>query len=54
MIYDLQKAGMWKRISAFLFDNILLLVAIVGIAALLSTMLGYDKHSDALNAAYEK
>lgn len=54
MIYDLQKAGMWKRISAFLFDNILLLVAIVGIAALLSTMLGYDKHSDTLNAAYEK
>lgn len=54
MIYDLQKAGMWKRISAFLFDNILLLVAIVGIAALLSTMLGYDKYSDTLNAAYEK
>lgn len=54
MIYDLQKAGMWKRISAFLFDNILLLVAIVGIMALLSTMLGYDKYSDTLNAAYEK
>ena len=54
MIYDLQKAGMWKRISAFLFDNILLLVAIVGIMALLSTMLGYDKHSNTLNAAYEK
>lgn len=54
MIYDLQKASMWKRISAFLFDNILLLVAIVGIAALLSTMLGYDKHSNTLNAAYEK
>lgn len=54
MIYDLQKAGMWKRISAFLFDNILLLVAIVGIAALLSTMLGYGKYSDTLNAAYEK
>lgn len=54
MIYDLQKAGMWKRISAFLFDNILLLVAIVGIAALLSTMLGYDKHSNTLDAAYEK
>lgn len=54
MIYDLQKASMWKRISAFLFDNILLLVAIVGIAALLSTMLGYDKHSNTLDAAYEK
>lgn len=54
MIYDLQKAGMWKRISAFLFDNILLLVAILGIALLLSTMLGYDKHSNTLNAAYEK
>jgi uncharacterized RDD family membrane protein YckC len=53
-MYDFQKADMWKRISAFLFDNILLLVAIVGIAALLSTMLGYDKHSNSLNAAYEK
>ena len=54
MMYDLQKASMWKRISAFLFDNILLLVAIVGIAALLSSMLGYDQYSKTLDEAYAK
>lgn len=54
MIYDLQKAGMWKRISAFLFDSILLLVAIVGIAALLSSVLGYDNYSNTLDEAYAK
>ncbi len=44
---DLQKAGMWKRISAALFDVILLVIAAVGIALLLSVVLGYDRQSDA-------
>ena len=42
MIYDLQKASMWKRISAFLCDIILFCIAAVGIAFLLSTVLGID------------
>jgi uncharacterized RDD family membrane protein YckC len=54
MIYDLQKASMWKRISAFLFDAILLVIAAAGAAFLLSAVLGYDKHNTALEEAYAK
>lgn len=49
---DLQKASMWKRISAFLFDAILLGIAAVLFAWCLSTALGYDRYSTALDAAY--
>ena len=42
MIYDLQKASMWKRISAFLCDIILFCIVAVGIAFLLSSALGVD------------
>ena len=54
MIFDLQKASMWKRISAFLFDFILLVIVIAGFAFLFSSVLGYDKHNQALDAAYAK
>ena len=52
MMDDLQKASMWKRISAFLFDAIVLGIAAVLFAWCLSTALGYDGYNDALNAAY--
>ena len=42
MIFDLQKASMWKRISAFLCDFILFAIVAVGFALLLSTVLGVD------------
>ena len=42
MIYDLQKASMWKRISAFLCDIILFCIVVVGIALLLATVFGID------------
>ena len=48
MIYDLQKASLWKRISAFLFDIIIFAVLAVGIAALMSAVLGYDQHMDVI------
>ncbi len=54
MIFDLQKAGMWKRASAFLFDMIILGMAVAGFAFLFSMLFGFDKHNAALNAAYEK
>lgn len=54
MIYDLQKASMWKRISAFLFDGILLGIAAVLFAWCLSTALGYDGYTDRLDAAYAR
>jgi len=54
MIFDLQKASMWKRVSAFLFDFILLIIAITGFAFLLSAVLGFDNHNRALDEAYAK
>lgn len=54
MIHDLQKAGFWKRIAAWMFDGILLSVLVVGFGLLLSVMLGYDSHSTALEAAYDR
>lgn len=53
---DIQKASMWKRISAFLFDGILLCVLAVAFAGLLSLVTGYDRYNAELEeyyAAYE-
>ena len=54
MIYDLQKASMWKRASAFLFDFIIFMVVAVGVATLLSSLLGYDTHYNTFQAGYDK
>lgn len=45
---------MWKRISAFLFDAILLVILAVLVAFLLSAMLGYDRHLSTYTAAYDR
>jgi len=50
--YDLQKANFWKRISAWLFDNIITMILAVGIAFLLSAALGYNQYSDRITDAY--
>lgn len=52
MIYDLQKASMWKRASAFLFDFIILGVLVVGIAVAMSSVMGYDKYMGQVDEAY--
>lgn len=54
MTADLQKASLWKRISAGLFDGILLCVLAVGIATVLSMILNYDGYNQELNAAYAR
>lgn len=54
MVYDLQKASTWKRIAAWLFDGILAMILAVGVAFLLSSLLGYDRHSDAVSEAYSR
>lgn len=54
MIYDIQRASVWKRISAFLFDVILLSILAVGVAFLLSSVTGYDKRLDAHSAKIEE
>lgn len=52
MIYDLQRASMWKRISAYLFDAILLSIVAVLFAWMMSGLLGFDRYSDTLSTAY--
>lgn len=52
MVYDLQKPDFWKRISAWLFDGILTGIIAVGLALLLSAVLGYDGYNDRLLNAY--
>ncbi len=54
MIHDLQKASMWKRISAFLFDAILLCILAVLFAWGLSALLGYDGYQATLQEANER
>lgn len=54
MDYDLQKASMWKRIAAGMFDGILTGILAVGLAFLLSFLLGYDGYSETLDAAYAR
>ena len=53
-MYDFQKADMWKRISAWLFDFIIIGIVIVGFALGLSAILKYDAHYDKLEACYDK
>lgn len=53
MIYDLQKAGLWKRIAAWMFDAILTGILAVGFGVLLSVLLGYDSYSQQVEAAYD-
>ena len=52
MVYDLQKAGLWKRIAAWMFDGILTGILAVAFGVLLSMLLGYDGYSQTLNDAY--
>ena len=52
MKYEIQKAGLWKRIAAWLFDAILVSVLAVGCGVLLSWLLGYDGYSQTVDRAY--
>lgn len=54
MHMDIQKANMWKRISAALLDVILLSVAVAFFAMLLSSLLGFDTYSKALDDCYNR
>ena len=52
MMFDLQKASTWKRISAGLFDAIILGIVVVGLAFVFSVLFKYDSYNEALNNAY--
>ena len=51
---DLQKAGIWKRIAAWMLDVILFIVLAVGFIALMSGVLNYKSHIQKLDSYYEK
>ena len=53
MTFDLQRANVWKRISAFLFDVILLAIACVLCAWGLSALLGFDAQYQTLMTRYQ-
>ncbi len=54
MTADLQKASMWKRMSAFLFDVIILAIVVIGTASALSAIFGYDGYADEMTRYYEQ
>lgn len=54
MRFDIQKADLWKRLSAGLFDFILIGILCVGIMWGMSWALQYDKYKDGMDACYEK
>ncbi len=52
MVEDLQKASFWKRISAFMFDIIIMVTVAVGFGALLSSVLRFDTYNQQVQDAY--
>ena len=54
MIGELQRASVWKRISAALLDFILLGVIAAGVALLFSSILGYDDYNQTMLDGYAK
>lgn len=54
MDQQIEKASLWKRIAAWMFDGIIAGILAVGFGLLLSALLGYDGYSNTLNEAYAK
>lgn len=52
MIYDLQKPTLFKRLSAWLFDFIILAILITGFATAVSGVIGFDKQLSKLEGYY--
>ena len=51
-MYDLQKANMWKRIAAWIFNMIIIAIVMVGIACVSSAIFKYDDHYSRLRDGY--
>lgn len=49
MVYDLQKASLMKRFSAFLLDLILFIILATGFMWLISSITGYDDYSNTIS-----
>ena len=52
MIYDLQKPSLFKRLSAWLFDFIIVAILITGFATAVSGIIDFDKQLDTLESYY--
>lgn len=52
MFFDLQRAGMLKRVSAWLLDIIVVTILATGFGFLVSYVIGYDAKNDELSAIY--
>lgn len=52
MSVSLQKANLWKRISAWMFDIILVAILAIGAASGISELVAYDKYTDQLTQHY--
>lgn len=50
MIFDIQRASLWKRISAALFDFIILAIVAIGAATIFSDVFGYDKYAETFSS----
>ncbi|MBR5223391.1 MAG: RDD family protein [Clostridia bacterium] len=48
MIYDLQKPTVWKRLSAYLFDIVLIITLAIGFAWTISGITRFDAHTEKL------
>lgn len=53
MAWDLQKAGVMKRLSAFMLDLIIFILIASAVASLASWAMGYGQTADALGAHYK-
>lgn len=51
MIYSIQNASIWKRLSAWLLDFIVLVILATGFAFLTSLITNFDHHDEELQAA---
>lgn len=54
MTITLQKANIWKRISAYMFDAILCVMIAVGFAAVLASVFRYDDYQMQLEQYYQE
>lgn len=57
MVYDIQKASVWKRISAGLFDITMIAVVAILFGIIFSSIFGFDKYSaryDEIKTSYEQ
>ena len=53
-MFDLQKAGIFKRFSAFLVDVVAFFLLAISLALVLSTVLGYDNYNNTIEEARAK